>query len=69
MDAACANPAPTYVHDRGEQCDAPAWITPSLIERTLRIWQPFYKEAQLTPAHAVQILVGMGRLFAALEGS
>lgn len=48
--------------------DSPEWITPQLIESTLRVWQPFYGEAQLSPADAVQILVGTGRLLAVLSG-
>ncbi|MBX3359857.1 MAG: hypothetical protein KF705_00220 [Phycisphaeraceae bacterium] len=46
----------------------PEWITPDLVERTIRVWQPFYGKAQLSPADAVQILVGTGRLLAVLDG-
>lgn len=46
----------------------PEWITPELVDRTIRVWQPFYREAQLSPADAVQILVGTGRLLAVLDG-
>lgn len=48
--------------------DAPAWITPELIDHTIRTWQPFYGKAQLSPADAVQILVGVGRLLSVLDG-
>lgn len=46
----------------------PEWITPELVDRTIRVWQPFYGKAQLSPADAVQILVGTGRLLAVLDG-
>lgn len=46
----------------------PEWITPELVEATIRVWQPFYGKAQLSPADAVQILVGTGRLLAVLDG-
>lgn len=47
---------------------APAWITPQLVALTLRIWQPFYTKAQLSPADAVQMLMSVGRLCAVLGG-
>jgi hypothetical protein len=45
---------------------APDWITPELIEATIRTWQPYY-EATLTPEEAVTILLDVGRLFEALS--
>lgn len=48
--------------------DAPAWITPALIELTIRIWQPFYGKAQLSAADAVQIIIRTGGLFSVLGG-
>lgn len=44
----------------------PAWITPDLVLKTLRIWQPFYQEP-LTLDDAVIILSGVGRLFRILS--
>lgn len=46
----------------------PEWITPELVENTIRVWQSFYGKAQLSPADAVQILVGTGRLLTVLDG-
>ncbi len=46
---------------------APAWITPELIESTLRVWQPHYA-IRLSPADAVTILRSVGRLFEAFGG-
>lgn len=43
----------------------PAWITPQLIDLTLRVWQPFY-HVQLAAQDAVQILLNAGRLFSVL---
>ena len=31
---------------------APDWITPELVEATIRVWQPYYKDV-LTPEEAV----------------
>ncbi len=45
---------------------APNWITPELIEATIRTWQPYY-EATLTPEEAVTMIVDVGRLFEALS--
>ena len=46
----------------------PAWITPELIAQTLDVWQPYYRN-RLTEQDAVDILLGVGRLFDALLGS
>jgi len=40
----------------------PRWITEELIADTLRVWQPYYKEA-LTVDDAVEILVNVTNLF------
>ena len=37
---------------------APAWVTPELIEQTLRVWQPFYQH-QLIPNDALEIIRGV----------
>lgn len=39
----------------------PAWITASLIEHTIKIWQPYY-DVQLIPEHAVEIIMNAGRM-------
>jgi hypothetical protein len=44
----------------------PAWITPELVQRTIRVWQPFYPSS-LTPDDAVTILGSVGRLFQVLS--
>jgi hypothetical protein len=40
----------------------PAWITPELIELTIRIWQPYY-ETPLTSEEAIAMLIAVGGLF------
>jgi hypothetical protein len=45
---------------------SPDWITPELIEATIRTWQPYY-EAILTPEDAVTMIMGVGRLFEVLS--
>ena len=40
---------------------APPWVTLELIEHTLRVWQPFYRD-QLIPEDALEIIMGMGRM-------
>lgn len=45
---------------------APDWITPELVEATIRIWQPYYKDV-LTPEEAVTMILDVGRLFDALS--
>ncbi len=45
---------------------APDWITPELVEATIRVWQPYYQEV-LTPEEAVTMIIDVGRLFDALS--
>lgn len=42
--------------------DAPAWVTPEMIEKTLKVWQPYY-EQELIPEDALAIIMGVGRIF------
>ena len=44
----------------------PAWITGSLIEATIRVWQPFYNEP-ITAEVAVEMLLRVGQLFSTLS--
>jgi len=44
----------------------PDWITPELVEETIRVWQPYYKDV-LTPEEAVTMILDVGRLFDALS--
>ncbi len=39
----------------------PAWVTPALIDETLRVWNPWYK-GTLSREHAVEILRNTARL-------
>ena len=41
---------------------APAWVTPELIEKTVKVWQPYYEE-ELIPEDALAIILGAGRVF------
>jgi len=45
---------------------APDWITPELIEKTIRVWQPYYATI-LTPEEAVTMIQSVGRLYQALS--
>ena len=45
---------------------APDWITPELVEATIRVWQPYY-QAIVTPEEAVTMILNVGRLFDALS--
>lgn len=45
---------------------APGWITPELIEATIRVWQPHY-EATITAEEAVTMILNAGQLFEALS--
>jgi hypothetical protein len=45
---------------------SPHWITPELVEATIRTWQPYYEEV-LTPEEAVTMILTVGRLFDALS--
>lgn len=40
----------------------PDWVTPPLVERTLRVWQPYYS-SPLTVDDAVTMILGVGRLY------
>jgi len=40
----------------------PDWITPELVEATIRVWQPYYR-AILTPEEAVTMILNVGRLY------
>lgn len=46
--------------------DAPGWITPELVARTIRVWQRYYA-ARLTPQDAILILSEAGRLLDVLR--
>ena len=41
---------------------APDWITDELIERTIIVWQPYYRTV-LTPEEAVTMILNVGRLY------
>lgn len=40
----------------------PAWITPQLVQQTLRVWQPYYS-SPLTVDDAVTMILDVSRLF------
>ncbi len=40
---------------------APPWVTPELIEHTLRVWQPFYED-QLISEDALEIILSVDRV-------
>lgn len=40
---------------------APDWVTADLIEKTIRVWQPYYADP-LTPEDALAIIQSVGRL-------
>ena len=44
----------------------PEWITAELIEQTIRVWQPYYREV-LTPEEAVTMIQAVGRLYQVLS--
>jgi len=44
----------------------PDWITGELIEKTIRVWQPYY-QATLTPEEAVTMILNVGRLYGVLS--
>lgn len=44
----------------------PEWVTPELIDHTIRVWQPYYK-APLTPDEAVTMILSVGRLFGVIS--
>ena len=45
---------------------AASWVTPELIEQTVRVWQPYYKEP-LTPEDALAIIQSASQLYNALS--
>ena len=45
---------------------APDWVTPNLLASTVRTWQPYYAK-RLTDADSLEILLGVARLFDALN--
>ncbi len=58
---------PTPVHAVDTPPGTPRWITPTLVELTLRVWQPHYRDP-LSIDEAVRILLRMGALVDALRG-
>jgi hypothetical protein len=44
----------------------PDWITPELVEKTIRVWQPYY-DTVLTPEEAITMIQSASRLFEALS--
>lgn len=44
---------------------APAWVTAELLADTIAMWQPYYSEP-LTDQAALELVLGVGRLFEAL---
>jgi hypothetical protein len=58
MDCKVAEGARTSIVPAG----TPDWITPELVEATIRVWQPYY-EALLTPEDAVTMILNVGRLY------
>ena len=44
----------------------PDWITPELVELTIRVWQPYYPTI-LTPEEAVIMILNVSRLSRALS--
>jgi hypothetical protein len=46
---------------------APRWVTPELIQHTLRVWQPYY-DHPLIPADALAIIMGVSRIVEVLSG-
>ena len=45
---------------------APAWVTPELLNQTLRVWQPYYQHT-LTAADALEMMLNVGQLFDVLS--
>ena len=44
----------------------PDWISPQLVEQTLRVWQPYSRQL-LTVADAIEMILNVGRLSNALS--
>ena len=40
----------------------PDWITPELVDATIRVWQPYYTDL-LSPEEAVTMILSVGRLY------
>lgn len=40
---------------------APPWVTRELIDRTIRVWQPYYREP-LKPEDALAMILGVAEL-------
>jgi hypothetical protein len=51
---------------RPEESGLSSWISETLIEATLRIWQPFYAQP-LTREDAIEMITTVGRLFSVLS--
>ena len=62
--AAHSGPQPTA---RSRADSIPAWVTDEMIQRTLTLWQPYYKFT-LTTDDAVCILLRVGMLIDVLSG-
>ena len=45
--------------------DATEWISDELIQKTLRVWQPYYAQP-LTREDAIEMITNVGRLFSVL---
>ena len=63
-----ASPATESTKSAPANSGLPAWMTPELIESTLRVWQPYY-EKPLTTDDAVEILRNVSQLMRALAPS
>jgi hypothetical protein len=48
---------------------APSWVTPELIEHTLRVWQPYYADRLTAEDALAMILDAAGLLNSLAEGS
>ena len=46
---------------------APRWVTPELIEHTLRVWQPYYRDP-LIPEDALEMIMGVSRIVDVFSG-
>ena len=50
----------------GFPAGTPHWITPELIEATIRVWQPYY-ETVISPEEAITMIQSVGRLYQAFS--
>jgi hypothetical protein len=55
-----------YAQSSNVPAGTPDWITPELIEQTIRVWQPYY-QATLTTEDAVTMILSVGRLYQAFS--